>query len=68
MNYELNKEIHYAIHINPFIKHKNIYRPFYKDLFILQTEYNDYIQTIIHSFLILLILIFQHLTFYLFLF
>ena len=48
MNYELNKEIHYAIHINPFIKHKNIYRPFYKDLFILQTEYNDYIDNILY--------------------
>jgi hypothetical protein len=48
MNYELKKEIHYAIHINPFIKYKNIYRPFYKDWFILQTNYKEYIDNILY--------------------
>ena len=48
MNYELKKEIHYAIHINPFIKHKNIYRPFYKDWFILQKDYKEYIDNILY--------------------
>ena len=48
MNYELKKEIHYAIHINPFIKYKKIFRPFYKDWFILQTDYNDYIDNILY--------------------
>ncbi len=48
MNYEFKKEIQYAIHINPFIKHKNIYRPFYKDWFILQTDYKEYIDDILY--------------------
>ena len=48
MNFELKKEIHYAIHINPFIKHKNIYRPFYKDWFILQKDYKEYIDNILY--------------------
>jgi len=48
MNYELKKQIQYAIHINPFIKHKNIYRPFYKDWFILQTDYKEYIDDILY--------------------
>jgi hypothetical protein len=48
INFELKKEIHYAIHINPFIKYKKIFRPFYKDWFILQTDYNDYIDNILY--------------------
>ena len=47
MNYKLQKEIKYAIHINPFIKYKNIYRPFYRDWFILQTDYKKYIDDIL---------------------
>jgi len=48
MNYDLKKQIHYAIHINPFIKHKNIYRPFYKDWFILQKDYKEYLDNILY--------------------
>ena len=48
MNYELKKQIHYAIHINPFIKYKKIFRPFYKDWFILQTDYKEYIDNILY--------------------
>jgi hypothetical protein len=48
MNYDLKKQIQYAIHINPFIKHKNIYRPFYKDWFILQKDYKEYIDNILY--------------------
>ncbi len=43
ITFSLEKEIQYAIHIRPFIKYKKIYRHFYKDYYVLQTDYIDYI-------------------------
>ena len=43
ITFNLEKEIQYAIHIRPFIKFKKIYRHFYKDYYVLQTDYIDYI-------------------------